>query len=60
MPALSLGRVTGNDPRTQNTSRSTAISDKSAGSTPRWDQAGQRSSHFTWSLDDLWVAFPWV
>ena len=40
VPAFSLERVGGSSPRrTRNTSRSTAISDSSAGSTPRQDQA---------------------
>ena len=38
---------------TGNTSRSTALSDSSAGSTPRRDQARSRCSDAIWSLDEL-------
>ena len=44
----------------RNNSRATAISDGSGGSTPRWNQAKWEISHSTWSLGDLWAAFPWV
>jgi len=61
MPAFPLRRSRGSSPRwTQNTSRSRAISDSS--DSAHWDGArrGRGCSHYTWSLDDLWVASPWV
>jgi len=48
----------GSPRRTRNTSRSTVISDTSAGSTPRRGQQGRRCSHVT--LDDLWATYAWV
>jgi len=61
MPAFPLGRSLGNIARrTWNTSWSTAISDSSAGSSLRRTKQGRRCTHSTWSLDDLWAAFPWV
>jgi len=43
--------------RARNISWSTAISHSSAGSTPTREKQGQRCSHSTRSLDDLWAAF---
>ena len=46
--------------KTRNTSRSTAISESSAGSTPRRVQAWSRCNNVTWCLVGLRSAFPSV
>jgi len=62
VPDFPLGRIgVGSSPRrTRNTSRSQQSQMVLLAPCQDETKQGRRYSHSTWSLDDLWAAFPWV